>query len=41
VASAAQFQLAQELALAVDDVTHVDNRLAVVNAVQPIYKAKP
>jgi osmotically-inducible protein OsmY len=41
VASAAQFQLAQELALAVDDVTHVDNRLAVVSAVQPINKAKP
>ena len=41
VASAAQFQLAQELALAVDDVTHVDNQLTVVSAVQPINKAKP
>jgi hyperosmotically inducible protein len=41
VASVAQSQLAQELALAVDDVTHVNNQLTVVIAAQPIHKAKP
>jgi osmotically-inducible protein OsmY len=39
VASAAQSKLAQELALAVDDVTHVDNQLAIVSAAQPIHRA--
>lgn len=41
VASAAQSQLAQELALAVDDVTQVNNQLTVVISAQPIYRAKP
>jgi osmotically-inducible protein OsmY len=41
VASAAQSQLAQELALAVDDVSQVNNQLTVVSAAQPVYKAKP
>ena len=41
VASAAQSQLAQELALAVDDVTRVDNQLIIVSSAQPIYRAKP
>jgi osmotically-inducible protein OsmY len=41
VASAAQSQLAQELAQAVDDVTHVDNQLTIVSAAQPIHRANP
>ena len=41
VASAAQSQLAQELALAVDDVTQVNNQLTVVSAAQTTHRAKP
>jgi osmotically-inducible protein OsmY len=41
VSSSAQSQLAQELALAVDDVTHVDNQLSVVYSAQTIRGAKP
>jgi osmotically-inducible protein OsmY len=41
VANAAHSKLAQELALAVSNVTHVDNQLSVVNAAQSINRPLP
>jgi osmotically-inducible protein OsmY len=41
VANATQSKLAQELALAVSDVTHVENHLAVVSAAQSINRPQP